>query len=199
MTGEVIQARNADARSQPLNSNASSTSPPCSLLSLQTPKKGGTGPDLPSLLSPFSDGEVRWGGGTYTPIFRRGRTCRRVALWQFGSSCDHAGMLESELWLTCSCELHSGVKTTPSIFQNSKYRWFLSTSIILTWSHECVAVAVVFKWGEDAFAPRPLFGLLLPRTNVAIKLPSPGNSSLNGKCWQLLTWTVYMALIEYLK
>lgn len=42
-------------------------------------------------------------------------------------------------------------------------------------------VAVVFKWVEDAFALRPLLGPL-PVTNVAIKLPSHGNSSLNGKC-----------------
>lgn len=59
--------------------------------------------------------------------------------------------------------------------------FFLSTFIILNWSHkERVAVAVVFKWVEDAFVLRPLLGLLLPGTNVVIKLPSSGNSSLMG-------------------
>lgn len=91
-------------------------------------------------------------------------------------------MLENDLLMTCSHELHAEVKTTPSVFQNSKYRCILSTSIILNWSHkECIVVAVVFKWVEDAFALRPLLGPL-PVTNVAIKLPSHGNSSLNGKC-----------------
>lgn len=70
-------------------------------------------------------------------------------------------MLENDLLMTCSHELHAEVKTTPSVFQNSKYRCILSTSIILNWSHkECIVVAVVFKWVEDAFALRPLLGPL---------------------------------------
>ena len=90
-------------------------------------------------------------------------------------------MLENELLVTCGLELHADVETTPSVFWNSKYQCFLPTFIILNWSHkEHVAVAVVFKWVEDAFVLRPLLGLLLPGTNVAIKLPSPGNSSLMG-------------------
>lgn len=99
-----------------------------------------------------------------------------------GSPCNPAGMLDNELSMTCSHELHANVETTPSVFRNSKYQcFFLSTFIILNWSHkERVAVAVVFKWVEDAFVLRPLLGLLLPGTNVVIKLPSSGNSSLMG-------------------
>lgn len=99
-------------------------------------------------------GGRRQGGGSTDPFSPQKGQGWPLGLCQgrAGSPCGPAGMLENELSMTCSHELHADVETAPSIFRNSKYQCFLSTFIILNWSHkERVAVAVVFKVGRRCF------------------------------------------------
>lgn len=180
MRGRQDMARHANVGGQPPDNNVSCASPPRSrpsLCSSLSRKEKPTRISLPTR-SIFQQREGRRQHiQTHCPQRQDlARVCGcSVTVW--------AGRLGNELLMICSHELDGGVKTTPSVFQSSKSQCFLSTSIILNWSpKECVVVAVVSKWLEDAFAVRPLLGLLLSGTNVAIKLPSPGNSNLDGKC-----------------
>lgn len=151
-------------------------------------QKGEANSDLPFPLNPSPterrrEEEGSLGGGTHKPIFPRGKTRPASASAPRDNLAHPAGMLDDELLMTCSHELQADVETAPSVFEDSNYPCFMSTSIILNWSQkESIVWLLFFKWVGVAFALRPLLGLLLPETNAAIKLPPPGNSSLNGKC-----------------
>lgn len=161
---------------------------------------GWVDPVLTSLLKSIAQKKEKVRANTEPP-FPAEKPGRRLWLCSMNSgaptgaeAAGECSVRDLQPWTSCLCPkqplLHARIQNI--------IVWLVGFSTLhhfklVTWEM-CLALAG-FLSGRNML---PETAPWLIRANV-IKLPSPGNCSLNRKCWQFLTWVLQKALIKYLK